>query len=266
MGNTTSQQESSPKSSENNNNNDSDAIQSLTFKSIDSPSLSTSSSTCSLSSSFSLISIPHSNQPNENDQDSIKEEQQQVTLIVPPSTTTIEEQEEEEEAVVIISLPFSSNKKSKKDIKDMFSESYVANWHLQKISAWKVRYSNPESFYFHHVDPCEGQRHGKWNAVEHQLFMKRYNTWISNGWELKTSWGLFSKNIPHRSGIQCHNYFRRLIQQNDSQVVAWVKKDHKDKHFVAGVTPPPTELSSGWRFDEFKELETKVDQWILKYN
>lgn len=42
--------------------------------------------------------------------------------------------------------------------------------------------------------------------------INRLEEFKSNGWAVGSSWGLFSKVMPHRVGYQCSSYYRKLLK------------------------------------------------------
>lgn len=124
---------------------------------------------------------------------------------------------------------------------------------------------SPEGFYYRFVTPGEGQQNGGWSAQEQKLFMKRYDEWVSNGWKIGSSWGLFSCGIPHRVGYQCMNFYRKLVSdgklKDDSYITidGKLKQIHKER--LSGIVPS-TELGPEWKDEDVKEEEKNIDKWL----
>jgi len=56
----------------------------------------------------------------------------------------------------------------------------------------------------------DGQEKGPWSDDAHGAFMRALRERGAN-----KDWGLFSVLVPHRNGIQCADYYRRLIKDGD---------------------------------------------------
>lgn len=99
--------------------------------------------------------------------------------------------------------------------------------------------------------------------------MNRYNEWISKGYKIGSSWGLFSYSIPHRVGYQCMNYYRKLVSdgklQDDSYITIDGKLKQVHKERLSG-TVPNTELGPEWKDPEVKEDEKNIDQWLKEFH
>lgn len=124
---------------------------------------------------------------------------------------------------------------------------------------------SPEGFYYRFVAPGEGQQNGGWSGQEQKLFMKRYEEWITNGWKIGSSWGLFSCGIPHRVGYQCMNFYRKLVSDGTLQDESYITIDGKlkqvHKERLSGIVPS-TELGPEWKDEEVREEEKNIDQWL----
>ncbi|KAI9316691.1 hypothetical protein BX666DRAFT_1838732, partial [Dichotomocladium elegans] len=169
---------------------------------------------------------------------------------------------------LVVSPPVPTKRKPVGE--DVFTESCVKTWQTSRIKAWEGRYTNPEGYYFRFVVPREGQQNGGWSQSEHKLFMARYNEWISHGWKIGTSWGLFSRGIPHRVGYQCMNYYRKLVGENKIKDESYaivdgkLKQVHKERAPTGEV--PTTELGAEWASDDVKQVEKDVDRWLKQYH
>ncbi|KAG2237699.1 hypothetical protein INT48_009637 [Thamnidium elegans] len=159
--------------------------------------------------------------------------------------------------------------KRKRVGEDVFTRESVKQWQGSRIKAWENRYMSPEGFYYRFVAPGEGQQNGGWSAQEQKLFMNRYNEWISKGYKIGSSWGLFSCGIPHRVGYQCMNYYRKLVSdgklQDDSYITVDGKLKQTHKERLSG-TVPNTELGPEWKDPEVKEDEKNIDQWLKEFH
>ncbi|KAF7729339.1 hypothetical protein EC973_004595 [Apophysomyces ossiformis] len=153
---------------------------------------------------------------------------------------------------------------------DVFTRSSVKEWQAPRIKAWEGRYLRATITDSLWIVPGEGQRNGGWSREEHKLFMERYNEWISRGWKIGASWGLFSKEIPHRVGYQCMNYYRKLVSERKLQDESYaiidgkLKQIHKDR--APGGEIPTTDLGSEWDGEDVKEVERNVDLWLKEFH
>ncbi|KAI8341328.1 hypothetical protein BC941DRAFT_347368 [Chlamydoabsidia padenii] len=155
---------------------------------------------------------------------------------------------------------------------DVFTEACVKTWQSSRIKAWESRYLSPETYYYRFVTPGEGQQMGAWSPKEHKLFMDRYEEWISNGWKIGASWGLFSTSIPHRVGYQCMNYYRKLVEKKKLEDPSYELVDGKLKQTKRQDAPgndsniPTSELGPDWEREDVKQLEKNVDSWLKQYH
>ncbi|CAO3640124.1 unnamed protein product [Cunninghamella blakesleeana] len=170
---------------------------------------------------------------------------------------------------VITAKATAATPKVKSVGENVFTETCVKTWQLSRIKAWEGRYTNPEGYYYRFVIPGEGQQNGGWSNNEHKLFIERYNEWISNGWKIGASWGLFSRSIPHRVGYQCMNYYRKLVEnkklKDESYEIIGGKLKQTRKDLLTGTTPT-TDLGSGWDDEYVKQIEKNVDEWLKQYH
>lgn len=99
----------------------------------------------------------------------------------------------------------SSSKGSKEDPAD------IAFWSPAKRQSWEAMKTNPNAFYYRHVDPGVVKRTGAWDEREKELFMKAIKIHPPS----QGKWGLFAKNIPGRVGYQCRNFYHRLLESGE---------------------------------------------------
>lgn len=81
------------------------------------------------------------------------------------------------------------------------------------MQAWRNRETDPSAYYVHFRDPGEKLRpHGAWSAAEHTAFIARLDTFKANDWTLDASWGLFSRALVGRTGLECRQYYHTLLR------------------------------------------------------
>ncbi|KAI9282345.1 hypothetical protein BY458DRAFT_428796 [Sporodiniella umbellata] len=177
--------------------------------------------------------------------------------------------DEETSRFKTLSVTEPPTKKRKRAGEDVFAREVVKTWQASRIKAWEARRVNPEAYYFRLVVPGYGQRNGIWSNTEHQLFMERYNEWISKGWKIGMAWGLFSVAIPHRVGYQCMNYYRKLVLDRRLEDSSYTVVDGKLKHVQKerGISGTPTvDDTAEWEDEDVKEIEKNVNQWIKEFH
>ena len=81
------------------------------------------------------------------------------------------------------------------------------DWSASKKLAFRRRRENPNEFYYRFNANNEEEKRGNWGDNEIELFMERVREMGVNG-----KWGTFSKPIPGRTGYQCSNLWRQLIE------------------------------------------------------
>ena len=106
-----------------------------------------------------------------------------------------------------------SNKKSAKKSKKGFVEDgdAIELWSPAKRQSWEARKTNPNAFYYRHVDPGQVKRTGPWDESEKEAFMKA----IKLHPPTQGKWGLFAMNIPGRVGYQCRNFYHKLLESGE---------------------------------------------------
>lgn len=112
----------------------------------------------------------------------------------------------------------SSKKKNKKQKKpekvkkgSVEDDAEIALWSPAKRQSWEARKTNPNAFYYRHVDPGVVKRTGAWDDAEKEMFMKA----IKLHPPTQGKWGLFAMNIPGRVGYQCRNFYHRLLESGE---------------------------------------------------
>eukprot|EP00127_Corallochytrium_limacisporum_P004080 Clim_evm25s157 gene=Clim_evmTU25s157 len=89
-------------------------------------------------------------------------------------------------------------------------DDLFAGWSEARIRAWKMRDSNPNSYYYRFNDPGVKQATGGWKPDEKKIFLERLAELGADG-----RWGIFSMTIPGRVGYQCSNFYRSLIKKGE---------------------------------------------------
>ncbi|KAG0164971.1 hypothetical protein DFQ30_009145 [Apophysomyces sp. BC1015] len=206
---------------------------------------------------------------DEEDNDGVEKEEL-CAQIVDIDNATADKIEQTTPMMESLSVSDPVRKHKKLVGEDVFARSCVKEWQGSRIKAWEGRYLNAEGYYYRFVVPGEGQRNGGWSKDEHKLFMGRYSEWISRGWKIGASWGLFSKGIPHRVGYQCMNYYRKLVSDNKirdesyAMVDGKLKQIHKDRAPTGEI--PTTDIGSEWQLEDVKQVERDVDLWLREFH
>ncbi|EAY00490.1 Myb-like DNA-binding domain containing protein [Trichomonas vaginalis G3] len=102
-----------------------------------------------------------------------------------------------------------NEQKSKKG--HLENEEEIALWSPAKKQSWEARKTNPNAYYYRHVDPGVVKRTGAWDDEEKELFMKA----IKLHPPTQGKWGLFAMHIPGRVGYQCRNFYHRLLETGE---------------------------------------------------
>ncbi|KAL6062675.1 Myb-like DNA-binding domain containing protein [Balamuthia mandrillaris] len=164
-----------------------------------------------------------------------------------------------------------------------FDEQSVKEWSSARIAAWRQRHSNPNAYYYRFTDIGVKQASGGIKGAEAKAWMDRYNEFKSKGWQVGSSWGLFSKGLPHRVGYQCANYYRKLVRErklpNEKANAASSKRtdnevDEDTRQCLAGYRGSHSKdqmqlkncLTDVWQTQQVKYVEKWVDRWLRKYH
>ncbi|KAL6050740.1 Myb-like domain-containing protein [Balamuthia mandrillaris] len=163
-----------------------------------------------------------------------------------------------------------------------FDEQSVKEWSSARIAAWRQRHSNPNAYYYRFTDIGVKQAAGGIKGAEAKAWMDRYNEFKSKGWQVGSSWGLFSKGLPHRVGYQCANYYRKLVRErklpNEKANAASSKRtnneiDEDTRQCSAGYRGSHSKdmqlkncLTDVWQTQQVKYVEKWVDRWLRKYH
>lgn len=131
-------------------------------------------------------------------------------------------------------------KKSKKNTVE--DDAEIALWSPAKRQSWEARKTNPNAFYYRHVDPGVVKRTGAWDENEKEMFMKA----IKLHPPTQGKWGLFAMNIPGRVGYQCRNFYHRLLESGE------LREDMIPGEFI----PAKTRNTSGKKKKESKKKNT----------
>ena len=106
----------------------------------------------------------------------------------------------------------SSKKAQRKTKKGKIEDAdEIALWSPAKRQSWEARKTNPNAFYYRHVEPGQVKRTGPWDDTEKEAFMKA----IKLHPPTQGKWGLFAMNIPGRVGYQCRNFYHRLLESGE---------------------------------------------------
>ena len=93
------------------------------------------------------------------------------------------------------------------------NDESIELWSPAKRQSWEARKTNPNAFFYRHVEPGQVKRTGAWDESEKELFMKA----IKLHPPTQRKWGLFAMNIPGRVGYQCRNFYHRLLESGELQ-------------------------------------------------
>ncbi|KAL6050687.1 hypothetical protein QOT17_019662 [Balamuthia mandrillaris] len=163
-----------------------------------------------------------------------------------------------------------------------FDEQSVKDWSSARIAAWRQRHSNPNAYYYRFTDIGVKQASGGIKGAEAKAWMDRYNEFKSKGWQVGSSWGLFSKGLPHRVGYQCANYYRKLVKErklpNEKANAIASKRtdnevDEETRQCSSGYRGGHSKdmqlkncLTDVWQTQQVKYVEKWVDRWLGKYH
>ncbi len=68
----------------------------------------------------------------------------------------------------------------------------MKDWSKAKITAWKLRHTNPNTYYYRFTDLGVLQHNGKFTVEEHTQWMKRYIEFKINDWPVRKNSAIFS--------------------------------------------------------------------------
>ena len=89
----------------------------------------------------------------------------------------------------------------------------IETWSPAKRHSWESKKTNPNAFYYRHVDPGQVKKTGPWDDDEKVIFLRA----IKLHPPTQGKWGLFSMHIPGRVGYQCRNFYHRLLESGEIQ-------------------------------------------------
>lgn len=85
----------------------------------------------------------------------------------------------------------------------------MAAWSTARRRAWASLVEDPNAYYMRWLAPGEAIREGAWDAAELRRFCYLLTTHPVSG----RKWGLFSMNLPGRTGEQCRCLFQKLRRE-----------------------------------------------------
>ena len=95
-----------------------------------------------------------------------------------------------------------------------------AVWEKDQQKRWDQIGKNPNLYYLHHLPPGIAPAPGtKWSDKERTMFAFALENYPPEG-----AWGLFSMNIPGRTGLECDAYFKTLVKEGLASETKATKK------------------------------------------
>ena len=166
------------------------------------------------------------------------------------------------------SKPKKSSKKTQKKVKKGKVEDVdeIALWSPAKRQSWEARKTNPNAFYYRHVEPGQVKRTGPWDDTEKEAFMRA----IKLHPPTQGKWGLFAMNIPGRVGYQCRNFYHRLLEsgelQEDSVPGEKLEKPQKRQRAPKGSKKQTSSKKKSKHVVESESDEMDIEQEIANEN
>ena len=78
-----------------------------------------------------------------------------------------------------------------------------------KLKEIKLKKTNPNRYYYNHLEDDEEKVYGSFLPAEEAHFIK-----VIKNWKSGKRWGDISRHIPGRTGRQCYQFYRSLIKSN----------------------------------------------------
>jgi hypothetical protein len=84
----------------------------------------------------------------------------------------------------------------------------MTDWPDPKKRAWENKHKNENGFLYYFKPDGEEQKTGKWTEDEKESMINLIDK--KHGGHRPPYWGVFSKEIPGRNGLQCRDVFKRF--------------------------------------------------------